>query len=162
MTRAKCGKRDPNESSHRHTDLHSAHTILTLTHRTRRHAHRTHDSWLDDTSLSVFSLSWPHSVEPSWRMPFHPLQDTGRPAACRWKKCSNTSSLSLISSVWDWPSTPPRSRSSYSSWMSRGWVHRDVLSVLSASRDFCWWWWSSTGAICGWVPWSGTFVNRED
>lgn len=110
---------------HRLTDpcVNNLHTDLTVTHCARWHQD------LDETKLIVFSVSWPHSVEPSWRMPFHQRQDTGRPAACRWKKCSNTSFLSLISSVWDWPSTPLKSQSSYSSWMSRGWVHRDVCSV---------------------------------
>lgn len=83
--------------------------------------------------FTICPVSWPPSVEPSWRMPFHPQPGTGRPAACHSKKCLNMSSLSWVSSVWGWPSTLPRSRSSSSSWMSRGWVHQDVLLFQYAS-----------------------------
>lgn len=93
--------------------------------------------WTTDSrhpDLSVFSLSWPRSVELSWRMPFHPQLGTGRLGAFRWKRCLNTSSPSWTSTVWDWPSAPQRSQSSSSNWMSRGWVTADGL-VFSESVE---------------------------
>lgn len=119
---------------HRLTDLHvnNLHTDLTVIQCTWQRQdliRHTAGSRLDQTKWIVFSVSWPHSVEPSWRTPFHQQQDTGRHAGCRSKKCSNMSSLSSTSSVWDWPSTPPKSQSSSLSWMSRGWVCGDVRSV---------------------------------